>query len=357
MAKINMKILDLELNQRNNTKSNKNLTADSINEIADIVGFDTKYMCENFNTAIGYSIDESDTDLIKEMIALARTKEGRSARCKKYDMETCDVIQKWFNSFLTLAEHNGASINEIKSQTVKMHKKTDYVILKKRMYEVHPYIEAVAERCFFAPTNYFVDQEDLLTEYDKIVFLEYITLRKDLTQQQICGIYWCFVAAREGQERQECLDQLHQMNESEKRILVESAFRRAEFDRALSEDDEYVNIVKAIAKIEGGEGKLQDKKKVKPLMKQLLNVMDQKAENILQEGDFKKTSLVDDVKYQAEVEASVSAEQFDKSVDLLLKARDMYDSLVYKRIIEPLDDDNITIIELEYLSRFGEDMF
>ncbi len=99
MAKINITTLNMELTPWNNTKSNKNLTSDNLKDIAEAVGFDVRYLCEEFNTAIGYLFEESDVSIINEMIDLSKTKEGRKARCKVYDKETCDVIARWIEIF------------------------------------------------------------------------------------------------------------------------------------------------------------------------------------------------------------------------------------------------------------------
>lgn len=354
MTKLNMTALNIELTSWNNTKSNKNMTADLLNEIASVVGFDMKYLCENNNVAIGYAFEETDKSLIKKMLQLSKTKEGRSARCKKYDMSTVKVINKWFDIFCILAKHNGITCDEMKLQKIKMHKQTDYIILKKKLYEVHPDIESIAERCFFAPTNFFVEQVDLLNEYDKILFLEFVTAQAKLTVKQICGIYWCFTKTRKGISNQQSIDKLHKMTTDEKKIMIESAYRKACFKKTLGENQEYVATIEELAQIEGGEGKLQDKKRVKPLIKKMVAIMDKEAESILQESDYCTFNTTGE-NFDKKV---VDVEKcFEESREVFRAAIDWYNELWCMRTFEPVDENNRTIIEMEYMFRFCNEMF
>jgi len=354
MAKLNITALNIELTAWNPTKSHKNQTADLLNEIADIMGFETEYLCENCNPAIGYAFEENDISIIKEMLELAKTAEGRSARCKKYDLSTSEVIKKWFDTFAILAKHNDVNPETIRRLKVKMHKQTDFIILKKAVLKVHPDLEKDMIRCFFAPTDYFVDQEDLLEEYDKILFLEYILAHEKLSTDEICGVYWCFVQCKEQMTNRQQIEELKALPESVRRELIEASVRKCKFERALNDNEEYVQLIETLAKIEGGDGKLQDKKKLKPLLSQLVEVMDKEAEAFLTENDYNKG--IPTVKKNKIEELDVEA-YFETSREVLSQAISWYSDLATIRAFEPLTEQNIKIIEMEFFSRFGRDMF
>lgn len=354
MSKVDMKYANSQIYGKVSEDSHKNLLADMLNELADVLGFNMLLLREDYSEAKGYMIDEEDISLLAEMVEKAKSSEGKRIRCKDFAKEYAEVIAFFINSFLDLARHNGVSENDLLEMEYTMHAKTDFVVMKHNIMMHTDKFDKDLEDRFFAPTDYLPNEDDELTKSDKFMFLVYMGLYSHYDVKSMRGIYWCFVEQRQSRNHDKLIQQLHEMSDDEKMKMVESVMHQYEFENKLDEDDEYIDTIKEFIRIESGQGKLQDKKKVIPLAKKLCEIMDRNADDFMTAEEYAKGEP--DFKKSRPTQENIR-EALTESREVLSEAINFYDSFRAYRNSHPCTDDDERIIEIFYRQRFDENMF
>lgn len=102
MGKVDMNYVNFKINGKKSELSNKNLLADTLNEIAKALNFNMLLLREDFSNAKGYLFDEDDLDLLTEMALQAKSSAGKRVRCNDFSIIHSAVIDFFINAFLTL---------------------------------------------------------------------------------------------------------------------------------------------------------------------------------------------------------------------------------------------------------------
>lgn len=360
MAKVDMDYVNYKLFGKRSQKSNKNRTSDILREIADAIGFDMAYLREEKSNMKGYAIEEDDISVIKEMVDLAHTFEGKRLRCKDFREEYCEVLEQWITSFKRLARHNGVTEKELFNIELTMLWQTKGILIKKAIFEKNERLRHDVNDLMFAPTDYLLnqgfDEDDQLVRADKLNFLAYLKKYATDDIQDLRGRYWCFVAQREAKQQKEFIDGLHEMSKDEIKAMVNATFRYVKFQQSLDENDKYSEVLEQWARVESGEGKLQDKSKIKLYAKEMVGLMDECAKDFLDESDYIKGELKMDRGYGG-MEAIDWQSELEESKEVFYEAQRFYNGLKMKRKEEKLTPETEMLIEMGFRKRFGVTMF
>ena len=186
--------------------SNKNQLSDMLNELADVLGFDILLLREDFSEAKGYLIEESDIDLLADMVDIAKSSAGRRIRCKDFSMEYADEIEFLQWAFSTLAEHNDVPRDILFGQEFQMLVRTKFAVMRSSIYLQMEKFHKNLEHNFLALLEYLSEEEDTLTDTDKFVFFkfldEYIERRGYKAKSHyLCIRGWVKDAVEEEKER------------------------------------------------------------------------------------------------------------------------------------------------------------
>ena len=103
MNRRNMRYIEAEIKHSRSdllSKSNKNLTADTLKEVAESLGLNIAYLHEDFNLRKEFAIREEDVELVKTMVKLAKTKAGKQLRCKSFTESNVECINAVVESFM-----------------------------------------------------------------------------------------------------------------------------------------------------------------------------------------------------------------------------------------------------------------
>lgn len=353
MTRINMTTVDYIINKKAglaDTKSNKNLTEDILIELADVIHANTSLLKEEFNPFKPYSFLQEDIPLIEEMITRAKTKNGKRLRCKDYESTSVALLEFYVKAFLTLYHHNGVKETVIEEEFLKILHQTEFILLiDKIKQKTHIYNQDL-EEFYFMPNDKSPNEDDELTDTDKLVFLYFVyRFAGDASVKDIRGIYWLFVECRKSYNWDNCINSLHSMNNDEKENMVRKAFRYAKMELALAEDNDYCNTLESIYYIESGHGNLQDKRKLKGLFEKLIEKMDGYSDMYLIPEDYydNKKEKDDDCDYSPLVQ---SQKIFEKTI------RWYFSEKSYRKN-NPITNDNKKMFEDKYTERFGDEMF
>ncbi len=354
MNRVDMNYACYKIYGEKSKQSNKNLLSDLLNEVASAIGFDMRYLRENKSEAQGYSFQEEDIDLLEKMAEAAKSPEGKRIRCKDFSERNVDTLVFFFEAFTTLAEHNGMTEEEYVSQGFKIFDKTNFAGLKKELGEMSEELKYDLEHFYFAPNDYLENEDDELTRGDKYMFLLYAHQGlKFVERKQLRAVYFLLKENRLALNNKAMMESLHSMSDEDKNAFVDKVRHLANYDIELHEDEEYAEVLREMVHIESGNGKLQDRKKLKGLALQLSDIMDRHADGHLTkeeytygEPDFKKKKLeIEDIKAE-----------LDESTELLKDAIQFYYGIKAYRENNPVTPDDERIIEILYRERFGEDM-
>ena len=357
MSKVDMKYANSVIYGKQSDSSHKNLLADMLNELAEVLDFNMLLLREDYSEAKGYIFDEEDIKLLSEMADKAKGSEGKRIRCKDYSLEYADTVHYFQNAFLTLAKKNGVPEDTLFEAEYKIGAKTEFIVLKRDLIKVMRSIEPDLTRKFFAPTDYLPDEDDELTKTDIFAFLAYMLYACHnfaVDEKTMKGVYWCFVEERQGRNRDAFIGRLHELSADEKEKLVESAMHQYEFESRLQEDDEYVDTIRKFIDIESGKCKLQDRKKALPLAKKLSEIMDRNADGFLTTEEYAKGEP--DFKKKQPRQESIR-DSLMESWEALLKSISFYREFKAYRKTHPFTSEDERIIEICYRQRFDEDMF
>ena len=148
---------------------------------------------------------------------------------------------------------------------------------------------------------------------------------------------------------------LDSMNHIEKENYLQMAKRVALFIQRLYEDEEYSVIVAEFFRIEGGNGKLKDKKKLPFLVKRMSEIMDRNADGLLLPEEYAYGELNVRTKKREPINLETELAQ---SGALLEQAIQNYFGLKEYREEHPLENiEEEHFIEREYREIFGTEMF
>lgn len=354
MGKVNMSYANYKIYGVKSPTSNKNLLSDMLNELADTLDFDMRYLHEEFSEARSYMIDEEDIGLLAEILEAAKSRAGKRIRCRDFSLENADAVEFFINSFLELAQHNNTPKDVLFKARFRMNARTDFVVLKRDLQTLTDTFDDDLKRYFFAPTDFLSHEDDELTKEDIFIFLAFMCQNLDMDRKAMRGIYWCFVEERQSRNRDNMLRKLHAMSTEDTQQMVERIKHSVLFESRLDEDEEYAETISEFARIEGGGGKLQDRKKVIPLAKKLCEIMDRYADGFMTtekyacgEPDFKKSHPAEEDIF----------ENLMESGELLDYAIRFYNSFKVYRQNYPLTPEDESMIETLYRQRFGENMF
>ena len=167
MNRRNMRYIEAEIKHSRSdllNKSNKNLTADILKEVAESLGLNIAYLHEDFNLRKEFAIRAEDVEIVKTLVKLAKTKEGKRLRCKSFTESNAECINTVVESFMTLFAHNGVAEEKIFEEWLATMRQTDFLLLKQYVAEQTPKFDEELNQYFFAPNERFENEDDRLTE-------------------------------------------------------------------------------------------------------------------------------------------------------------------------------------------------
>ena len=281
MNKVDMNFANYKVYGKKSPHSNKNQLSDMLNELADVLGFDISLLREDFSEAKGYLIEESDIDLLADMVDIAKSSAGRRIRCKDFSVEYAHEIEFLQWAFSTLAEHNDVPRDILFGQEFQMLVRTKFAVMRNSIYMQMDKSHKNVEHNFLPLLEYLSEEEDILTDTDKFVFFQFLDECITDSIQVVRGIYLWLKEGRIQKNNRNMASVLDSMSSIEKENYLQMAKRVALFVQRLYEDEEYSVVIAEFFRIEGGDGKLKDKKKVPLLVKRMSEIMDRNADGLL----------------------------------------------------------------------------
>ena len=355
MNKVDMNFANYKVYGKKSPHSNKNQLSDMLNELADVLGFDILLLREDFSEAKGYLIEESDIDLLANMVDIAKSSAGKRIRCKDFSMEYADEIEFLQYAFTTLAEHNDVPTDILFEQEFQMLVRTKFAVMRNSIYMQMDKFHKNVEHNVLALLDYLSEEEDILTDTDRFVFFQFLDEYVMESIQMVRGIYLWFKEGRIQENNRNMASVLDSMSSIEKENYLQMAKRVALFVQRLYEDEEYSVVIAEFFRIEGGDGKLKDKKKVPLLVKRMSEIMDRNADGLLlpEEYAYGEPSVRTKRKQCIDLERELA-----ESKELLEEAIHNYIELRKYRKQNPfMDGREKHFIEQEYKEIFGEEMF
>ena len=326
-----------------------------LNELADVLGFEIALLREDFSEAKVYLIEESDIDLLADMVEIAKSSAGKRIRCKDFSMEYADEIEFLQRAFITLAEHNDVPMDILLEQEFQMLVRTKFAVMRNSIYLQMEKFHKNLEHNFLALLEYLSEEEDVLTDTDKFVFFQFLDECITESIQIVRGIYLWFKEGRIQINNRSMASVLDSMSSMEKENYLQMARRVALFVQRLYEDEEYSVVIAEFFRIESGDGKLKDKKKVPLLVKRMSEIMDRNADGLLLPEEYaygepsvgtKRRRCID-----LETELSQSQELLEEAIRNYIGLRE------YRKENPFTDSEQEHSIEQEYREIFGEEMF
>lgn len=334
----------------NDTKSNKNLTSDIINEVAEAIGFDTTYLCEGRSKKRCYSFLEEDIGVIRHIVEVAKSKEGKNIRKYEYLRENISAIESFMNDFLTLGQHNGMSETETAVSKVMMHKRTEYVVLKENIAEVFDNIRPIISKYMFAPNDFLCDEDDRLTPYDVQAFHDTVVANPNMSDTFVKALYLALVQERQSLDMQKSVNWLKSVKCDEIPVLRAGIAARLETDKAFDSNTEYADAARKAAEILLGKGKLKDKRDMKVALAKMAGI---------QVGEYKKKSDIvamneigaSTTEFSVEEMYKIETEESERLVESAIKTAGYS---YWLRTREARTSDNVTLFEESFYNRYKE---
>ena len=353
MNKVDMNFANYKVYGKKSPHSNKNQLSDMLNELADVLGFDMSLLREDFSEAKGYLIEESDIDLLANMVEIAKSSAGKRIRCKDFSVEYAEEIEFLQCAFTTLAEHNDVPTDILLEQEFQMLVQTKFAVMRNSICIQTDKLSNELGQKVLALVEYLPESDDLLTDTDKFVFLRFLDEYVTNSIEVIRGIYLCLKEERIQKNNRSMASILDSMSHVEKENYLQMAKRVALFIQRLYEDEEYFSVVSEFFRIEGGDGKLKDRKKLPPLVKKMSEIMDRNADGLLLPEEY----TYGDVRIKKRKSIDLKAE-LTESQELLEEAIRNYLGLrEYRRQNPFISSEEEHFLEREYREIFGEDMF
>ena len=354
MNKVDMNFANYKVYGKKSPHSNKNQLSDMLNELADVLGFDLLLLREDFSEAKGYLIEESDIDLLADMVEIAKSSAGKRIRCKDFSVEYAEEIEFLQRAFITLAEHNDVPTDILLEQEFQMLVRTKFAVMRNSIYLQMEKFHKNLGHNFFALLEY-LSEEDIFTDTDKFVFFQFLDECITESIPIVRGIYLWFKEGRIQTNNKSMASVLDSMSSIEKENYLQMAKRVALFVQRLYEDEEYSVVIAEFFRIESGDGKLKDKKKVPLLVKRMSEIMDRNADGLLLPEEYaygeqnirtKRRKCID-----LETELAESQELLEEAIRNYIGLRE------YRKENPLVDGGEEHFIEQEYKEIFGEEMF
>lgn len=335
----------------------RNIVADMLHEVARAIGFSLDLLKEDFNKNKAFQFLETDYGEIKEFIETAKSPEGKKLRCKDYKGASGYFIDQVIEFFLMLAEHNGVKQDVLKEQWIKMCVKTECETVRYCIREITDEFEEDIEKHYFV-TPYMAEDaftDDCIPGTAKLVFLQFILGNIDADISDIRGAYWFFKMKYEEKrykDLHEAGKYLRNLSSEQFEQYKEDIHYHLEYDKALEEDDDLVQMTVKWLNVEDGLGKLQDIKKQRKKLNLILERRNLHAEKIFKRSD----NQVKMPAYKQEETVSLS-EQFDLAYDYVFESLREYKYYWAYRQKVPMTEDNEMMMEIEFRQRFGTALF
>ncbi len=335
----------------------KNLVADMLKEMATAIGFNITLLKEDCNPNKAFCFQEEDVEIIRKIIMLSKSKEGKRLRCRDYEGAGFLCVVGAINAYKLLALHAGISKTQVNLELRKMHECTNQFVLRELIrFETNDYDIDLTEH-FFAPNSNCQDDENM-DEVDKQVFLEFILQNITERPSDIRGIYWFFVQEKEQIERILLMEEVEKIKKLSPECFNEwkdHLRRRIKLEQTLLDDDEYNRKVDELINILEGKGKLQDNRRLKNIEKKLQSIRDTHIQEIF-EVDVESNNQSNSPN-QYNYTADDEEKRYNLSQIQLKNAIKKYMQFKAYRSSVPITVENETILELSYKQRFGMSMF
>lgn len=334
----------------------KNLVADLLKELAESIGFNLDFLKEDGNKNKPFRFQDEDIEILRWIVEAAKSKQGKRLRCHDYEGAGGEFVDSILDAFVQLAVGNGVDSAEIYCQGIKVQAYTRNISVRDCIRAMTDCFEDDINTKFFLAPDRSANgiEDDHMDGVDRQVFLEFILSNIDEDIKDIRGIYWFFVQEKHGNEvraLRKSGDYLRQLTREQMEQFKKDILNRLEFDRALNEDEEYLESMERLSYLEDGQGKLQDQKKKKAVIVKTLDIMDRYAKEHLRPKDER----VELPKISEDLLDAVG--HYNQSYDELFRAIQQFRSMKAYRINNPVNDENETILEIGYRQRFGTPMF
>lgn len=118
----------------------KNLVADMLKEMANAIGFNITLLKEDCNPNKAFCFQEEDVEIIRKIIMLSKSKEGKRLRCRDYEGAGFLCVVGAINAYKLLALHAGISKTQVNLELRKMHECTNQFVLRELIrFETNDY--------------------------------------------------------------------------------------------------------------------------------------------------------------------------------------------------------------------------
>ncbi|MCC8103694.1 MAG: hypothetical protein LIP11_16075 [Clostridiales bacterium] len=332
------------------SNSNKNLISDMLRENAEAIGFDLTLIKEKGVTS-RYIIFKSDYGLIISFYEMAKSGMGKCLRRYDYEGAGGKFVEEMMDILLTLARHAGVKRETLEAQKHKMHEATRYVVMISAIQrQTHKFDQDLAEHFFILDDGW--PEDDGMDEADRQAFLEYLSWNADAPVEDIRGIYWFFKLEKEHDDYMELKRTgqfLRGLSEDGLKMTEERIGKRLEFETALRDNPEYMELVQKREDMYDGKGNLKNKyHSNKEDFPRMMDIMAETADSVFGQDDTAE-----------EDGASSKSEEDDEEVRYR-RSRVQIHFAIQKYVLfrdyrrrNPVTEENLPILETEFHQRFG----
>lgn len=333
----------------------RNVFLDLLEEAADAVGFKMLWLKEDYSKDKPYVFDESDLDSISEMIDSLKGENGRRLRKKNYRNTPGWYIDEVIEFFMSLAIQNGVDDADLWEQWLGMLVTTDCEVIRDGIREMTDEFEYdIVNNFFVVPWNAKDGvQDDHIPPVARLVFLEFILGNIDMPLEDIRGTYWFFRCKYEEDQYQDfraCGEYLRGLTDDQMRQYQAYIWNYLQCESAVDADKELAEKIDFWLDVEDGNGRLQDIKRQKQLLKIICERRNQIAEKFFCSGDGRVN-----MPKQNETVETLSA-QYDTAYQRIFTALYEYRNFHEYRLNNPVAEDDKTMLEIGFERRFGEVM-
>ena len=335
----------------------KNLVADMLKETANAIGFNITLLKEDCNPNKAFRFQEEDVEIIKKIMALSKSKEGKRLRCRDYKGAGLACVIEVIHAYMLLALHAGISKMRLYLEWHKMQESTNQFVLRELISsETNEYDVDLTEH-FFAPNSNCWD-DDNMDEVDKQVFLEFLLKHIDAAPSDIRGIYWFFIQEKENAKHtlfMEEVKKIQDLSPEDLNRFKDYLSRRIKLEQALLDDDEYTKRLDEWINLLEGNGKLKDNQRFKQIEKELQSISDTHIREVFEVDVESNNQSNSSNKYNyiaddEEKKYNLSQFQLENAIKKYMQWK------AYRRYT-PITEENETIMEISYKQRFGISMF
>lgn len=338
--------------------TNKNQAADLLHEVAAAMGTDLSLMKERQVSNQRYVIRESDLEHICKMLDRAKKPDGKRLRCRDYRGAGAECIDFFIEAFCHLFMAAGCTEGRCNLERIAMQIKTEFVSMIASIEKTSPQLIEDIEKRFFAPNEEYPVQDDHLGNADKFIFLYFMEQNPHIKREEFRAIYLCFCSEAEKRYMHDFMVEVRnfqKLGEAGVLEFKENLLSHMRFDEALEKDSPYQDALDEWYQVESGQGKLQDNKRRKTLVKKVCSEMNRVAAQHLIPAKPGATEAETTQKESDKLYHSIKEAEY-----LLHKALSLFISFVNRRLEEPismLPKGKETFLEWMFQERFGVPMF